>query len=254
MGSVAIKAEFLDFFFFLFVFISFSTAKYSIMNIVPENIVCGPLLRYIETDYEKGVWHGSCLIVINSAIPPTLLLSIDYPLELTIEPKDVELLDVYRYEYFFWRYTLVLPLVDRAQCVSYTVDCIDQMYQFCLPAMDESMRFMFYSCNGFSSAPESVFKGSYEKEVALWQDVLDKHEKNPFHVLLGGGDQLYQDSLISEEFMKPWVHEKDPSKRISMQLSNEMKEGIEQYYFFNYIKHFGYISVNTRCKPDTYRV
>ncbi|CAO3608060.1 unnamed protein product [Cunninghamella echinulata] len=102
------------------------------------------------------------------------------------------------------------------------------------------MRFMFYSCNGFSDIPQEVKNKFGEKEAPLWQDVLDRHEVVPFHVLLGGGDQLYQDRLMKEDFMKPWRDEKDATKRIQMKLSNDMKAGFEHFYFWNYVINFGF--------------
>ncbi|KAI8087711.1 uncharacterized protein B0P05DRAFT_531987 [Gilbertella persicaria] len=198
------------------------------------DVVCGPLLRYIEIDYTKRIWYGSCLLVVNSCQPPTLSISI-----IPCEPIQIDMLDNFCNTYYFWRYKLALPLLNRPQCVSYTSHCLDRTFQFHLPAIQDSMRFMFYSCNGFSNVPETVRERYNEKEAPLWQDVLDKHQQSPFNVLLGGGDQLYQDDLISKDFMKPWVLEKDPTKRISMQLSENMKNALENYYFWNYIKHFG---------------
>jgi len=61
----------------------------------------------------------------------------------------------------------------------------------------------------------------------------------PFHVMLGGGDQLYQDRLIHEGFMKPWVAEKMPSKRLAMKLPQAMRNGFEHFYFWNYVENFG---------------
>jgi hypothetical protein len=98
---------------------------------------------------------------------------------------------------------------------------------------------MFYSCNGFSDIPQEVKNKFGEKTAPLWQDVLDRHKVMPFHVFLGGGDQLYQDRLIKDEFMKPWVAEKDPAKRLAMKLSQEMRDGFESFYFNNYCINFG---------------
>lgn len=30
---------------------------------------------------------------------------------------------------------------------------------------------------------------------ALWNNVLELHEKKPFHVMIGGGDQIYNDGV-----------------------------------------------------------
>lgn len=209
----------------------------------PIQMICGPLLRYMEIDYRNRVWRGSCLIVINSFRPPslTLLLRSDKTnSEQIVHPANVENIDIFRNEYYFWRYELLLPLLEEPQTVSYTSDSFTtKQFQFHLPAIQDSMRFMFYSCSGFSDIPQAVKDKFGEKEAPLWQDVLDRHQVMPFHVMLGGGDQLYQDRLIHGDFMKPWVAEKMPAKRLAMKIPQSMRHGFEHFYFWNYIKNFG---------------
>ena len=51
-------------------------------------------------------------------------------------------------------------------------------------------------CNGFSAGvnPDdfrgSGFDSGYDP---VWIDLLQKHDEAPFHVLVGGGDQIYCD-------------------------------------------------------------
>ncbi|KAL0078565.1 hypothetical protein J3Q64DRAFT_1645692 [Phycomyces blakesleeanus] len=210
----------------------------------PSEVVCGPLLRYIEIDYRRRTWHGSSLVVSNDQRPPKLELKVQEKDSKTVQTIQVqgELLDVFRNKYYFWRFAINVPLTDEGQVATYTLSCLPetQSYNFHLPAYDESMRFMFHSCNGFSDIAQEIKDSFGEKEAPLWQDVLDRHEVMPFHVLLGGGDQLYQDRLIHEEFMKPWVEEKDPVKRVGMTLPDSMREGFEHFYFWNYVKNFGF--------------
>lgn len=52
------------------------------------------------------------------------------------------------------------------------------------------MNVISYSCNGFTLACDaSDFKSS------LWYDVLAKHSQQHYHVMLGGGDQIYSDAI-----------------------------------------------------------
>ncbi|KIO06426.1 hypothetical protein M404DRAFT_999082 [Pisolithus tinctorius Marx 270] len=59
------------------------------------------------------------------------------------------------------------------------------------------MRWATYSCNGFSAGvnPDDFrgpgFRSGYDP---MWVDLLQQHSQKPFHVLVGGGDQLYCDS------------------------------------------------------------
>lgn len=56
-----------------------------------------------------------------------------------------------------------------------------------------------FKCNGFSAGvnPDTFrgpgFKSGYDP---MWVDLLQKHAQEPFHVLVGGGDQLYCDSYV----------------------------------------------------------
>ena len=213
----------------------------------PGEVVCGPLLRYIDIDYTRRVWRGSILVVSTDNHAP--------PIEIHLKDKNSnqvsnvvkppsERLDTYRGKYHFWRYDVRLILTDGPQVATYSTphqNWAAPSFDLHLPSFYESFRFMFYSCNGFSDVPQEVKDKFGEKTAPLWQDVLDRHEVLPFHVLLGGGDQLYQDRLIKEEFMTPWVEEKDPTKRLAMKLSPKMIEGFEEFYFSNYCKNFGFV-------------
>ncbi len=207
-------------------------------------IVCGPLLRYIGINYATREWQGSILIVSSDEEAPPVDIQLAEPVtqqKQWFKPR-AEKLDTYRHKYRFWRYDVRLPMTNHDQIATYSTarnNWASPQFQFHLPSFYNSMRFMFYSCNGFSDVPQEIKNKFGEKEVPLWQDVLDRHTVMPFHVLLGGGDQLYQDRLIKEDFMKPWVEEKNPAKRLAMELSEEMKDGFEHFYFWNYCKNFG---------------
>ncbi|KAI9498669.1 hypothetical protein BDB00DRAFT_799048 [Zychaea mexicana] len=204
-----------------------------------DRVICGPLLRYIGIDYATRTYRASCLLVCTDTQPPPLQIHLrnDQNESHAIQSQG-ELLDVFRSQYHFWRYELRLPLTSSRQIVTYSSDAFSPQ-EFHLPAYNESMRFMFYSCSGFSDIPQETKDKFGEKENPLWADVLDRHNVMPFHVLLGGGDQLYQDRLIKEDFMKPWTDEKHPSKRLAMDLSTEMREGLEKFFFWNYVLNFG---------------
>lgn len=62
--------------------------------------------------------------------------------------------------------------------------------------MDIADTFFFCKCNGFSAGvnPDDFrgpgFDSGYDP---VWIDLLKKHEEQPFHALVGGGDQIYCD-------------------------------------------------------------
>lgn len=57
----------------------------------------------------------------------------------------------------------------------------------------------FTQCNGFSAGvnPDDFrgpgFQTGYDP---VWVDLLAKHAEQPFHLLVGGGDQLYCDGCV----------------------------------------------------------
>ncbi|KAI9256720.1 hypothetical protein BY458DRAFT_519383 [Sporodiniella umbellata] len=207
-------------------------------------VICGPLLRYIGINYTTQEWQGSILVVSTDPEAPPVDIQLVEPAtqaQRGFKPS-AQKLDTFE-KYHFWRYDVRLPMTENDQRATYSTSLqhwASPQFEFHLPSFYRSMRFMFYSCNGFSDIPQEIKDKFGEKEAPLWQDVLDRHQVMPFHVLLGGGDQLYQDRLIKEDFMKPWVEEKMPAKRLAMQLSQEMKDGFEHFFFWNYCKNFGF--------------
>ncbi|KAI8339614.1 hypothetical protein BC941DRAFT_393901 [Chlamydoabsidia padenii] len=220
-------------------------------------LIAGPLLRYIGTNYERNTYLGSCLLVSTHKHAPIVEVTLrpassipghskHHHFRRNLNPRTFKLvgepLDIFNQQYTFWRYAIELPLTNEAQIATYTSDTFTHQssFEFHLPSLQQSMRFMFYSCNGFSDIPQEMKNKFGEKEAPLWQDVLDRHQVMPFHVLLGGGDQLYQDRLLKEDFMKPWRDEKDPKKRVAMTLTQAMRDGFEHFYFWNYVINFGF--------------
>lgn len=194
----------------------------------PSQVVCGPLLRYEKIDYDQRLWRGSCLIVSNDTMPPTIRAIVasadDSTPSFTFDFHGT-CLDSFRNQYQFWRFQLDIPLKEYHQIVTYTASCFDKLdvYTFHLSAIQESMRWAFHSCNGFSDIAQELKDRFGEKTAPMWADLLDRHDAMPFHVLLGGGDQLYQDRMLKEEFMNPWLEEKDPKKRLAMQCLPPMR-------------------------------
>jgi hypothetical protein len=86
----------------------------------------------------------------------------------------------------FWRFDLQVPMQQsEIECeysipgVSFTQGTKTDKQSFFIPAISDSMRIMFYSCNGFSvGTDEDAWSGA-----ALWNDVLRVHQKTPFHVM-----------------------------------------------------------------------
>lgn len=86
----------------------------------------------------------------------------------------------------FWRFNLEVPMQQTEIKCEYTISGLEitqgkktDKQNFFIPAISESMRIMFHSCNGFSvGTDEAAWSGA-----ALWNDVYRVHHKTPFHVM-----------------------------------------------------------------------
>lgn len=72
----------------------------------------------------------------------------------------------------------------------------------------------------------------------LWNDALSKHTEHPYHVMIGGGDQLYCDSLLKEPEMEEWLGITSVIEREKIQCKPHWMEAIERYYFNRYCTWF----------------
>ena len=96
------------------------------------------------------------------------------------------------------------------------------------------MRIMFHSCNGFSvGTDEEAWSGP-----ALWNDVLRVHEAKPFHVMIGGGDQIYNDGVRVTGPLRSWTEIANPKKRRDFEFKEELRAACDDFYFKNYVRWF----------------
>ncbi len=139
----------------------------------------------------------------------------------------------------FWRFSLKVPLNPDAEARwQYTIRNWKMLSdapkgssrEFYVPAANQSMRLMFHSCNGFSVGTDVEFWTG----PVLWKNVLETHAKRPFHVMIGGGDQIYNDSIRVDGPLKPWTAIVSPRKRREYPFDNEMRKACDDYYFENY--------------------
>ncbi|RMZ74852.1 hypothetical protein DV737_g5668, partial [Chaetothyriales sp. CBS 132003] len=208
-------------------------------------VVCGPLINYQGQglDEEGGTvtWRGSVLIVTNPGQKvPQLELE---PEAGSAEKAVVQGLKLYSDpDKTFWRFSLAVPLTDVEARWRYTIP--DARYPssvskepsrvFVVPAATESMRIMFHSCNGFSVGTDEDFWSG----PAVWNDVLRTHQKRPFHVMIGGGDQIYNDSVRVSGPLKPWTAIGNPRKRREFPFDNKMRADCDEFYYKNYVRWY----------------
>lgn len=140
----------------------------------------------------------------------------------------------------FWRFPIRIQLGYNELCIKYSINGGMQL-SFHVPTIQQNMRWATYSCNGFSAGvnPDDFrgpgFRSGYDP---MWVDLLQQHSQQPFHVLVGGGDQLYCDSLTREPEMQDWVHSQNTAAKLSCPLTPEITECIDRFLFNHYCASF----------------
>ncbi|KAI0384150.1 hypothetical protein F5Y04DRAFT_236944 [Hypomontagnella monticulosa] len=135
----------------------------------------------------------------------------------------------------FWRFNIEVELQDQQQRIAYRINH-GPATGFWVPARGQSMNIMFHSCNGFSL---SVNPDDLSGPDPMWRDVLNNHQTRPFHVMLGGGDQVYNDAIMKDtRHFQAWLHIKNPLHKNNAPFTAEMQDEIEQFYLDRYMMWF----------------
>lgn len=137
--------------------------------------------------------------------------------------------------YTFWRFNIEVELHDRQQRIAYRINRGPSI-GFWVPARGQSMNIMFHSCNGFSL---SVTPDNFSGPDPMWRDVLNTHQTQPFHVMIGGGDQIYNDKVMSEsDIFHEWLNIKNPLHKNNAPFTAEMQNELENFYLERYCMWF----------------
>ncbi|SCU86608.1 LANO_0C08592g1_1 [Lachancea nothofagi CBS 11611] len=210
---------------------------------VPDaGILCGPTLRLIGVDYEHNLYRGSMLLVCRKIDAPSV--------SFVAGPSNGELASGnMNHGHFnktmfyvedgieFYRYTIQFPMEDYEQLIKYTINGEDKPhYRFYIPSQTTNFNTISHSCNGFSlSVDTTKFHGS------MWFDILNKHAKTHYHVMLGGGDQIYSDGVnIFCKGFQDWLKEKNPATKYRSHLTSELRTELDQFYLKEYLEWYGY--------------
>jgi hypothetical protein len=206
------------------------------------DVICGPLINYGHISNEltaDPIWHGSVLIVANPDVPqPSLRLgylgSVDNSAHGSIPDRNFSGEKLYQDTgKSFWRFKIQLPIQDHESNWQYSL--IERSNTgpktFTVPSKTQSTRILFHSCNGFSiGTDEEAYNGP-----VLWKDVLRYHAQKPFHVMLGGGDQIYNDNVRVTGPLKEWTDIVSRRKRREYIFDEELRQKSDDHYYNNYI-------------------
>lgn len=229
-------------------------------------VVCGPLLNYRHmksNNQSPPLWNGSVLVVTKPGQGCPVLqlqplgsvsqhnegnhLNGDAVSKLTQTIEGVNLFsDPLK---TFWRFSISIALESYEAAWEYTLPGFSfhgkPGWTFVVPSSQDSMRIMFHSCNGFSVGTDL----DHWQGPLLWHDVLRLHQQRPFHVMIGGGDQIYNDSVRVDGPLRAWTDITNPQKRRAHLFPNKMRDECDKYYYDNYVAWYStepFASANSR--------
>lgn len=227
-----------------------------------KDVIVGPLLNYRRMEGDR--WFGSVLVVVKGGgkkqpYKPTLHLGpaarnsdgsgaqrfdSEHGQELEAnrgEKVEVEAICLYSDpRNTFWRFDIGVDVQDQETKWEYSLPGLRHAskakprstWNFYVPAKTEAFRIMFHSCNGFSvGTDEEAYSGP-----ALWNDVNRRHAETPFHVMIGGGDQIYNDSIRVSGPLREWTDISNPRKRREYPFPEKLRQECDDFYLQNYIK------------------
>lgn len=203
---------------------------------------CGPILRLCGVlEQGSNLYRASIMLLVEGDIPHVSfnvgpaenrgsdprIASGEFPSTVYHEIAQLK----------FVRYDVHLELTEEAQRVRYEVNGeAKPHFQFFLPAATDSMNVVSYSCNGFSLGTDTS-----EYKLSLWLDVLRKHAQQKYHVMLGGGDQIYCDLIkMHVKLLQPWLEMKSSHEKRNVSVTPEMEAEFEKYYLTAYTQWFGH--------------
>ncbi|UKZ48827.1 hypothetical protein TrVGV298_003061 [Trichoderma virens] len=119
----------------------------------------------------------------------------------------------------FWRFNVEVELREQQQRIAYRINRGPAM-AFWVPARGQTMNMMFYTCNGFSL---TVNSNEMSGPDPMWRDVLNSHQTQPFHVMIGGGRSDLQ---------------RLRSKKLNAAFTPELQAELESFYLERYCMWF----------------
>ncbi|EHK25350.1 uncharacterized protein TRIVIDRAFT_144556 [Trichoderma virens Gv29-8] len=135
----------------------------------------------------------------------------------------------------FWRFNVEVELREQQQRIAYRINRGPAM-AFWVPARGQTMNMMFYTCNGFSL---TVNSNEMSGPDPMWRDVLNSHQTQPFHVMIGGGDQIYNDCVAYDSpLFDEWLQINVAEKKLNAAFTPELQAELESFYLERYCMWF----------------
>lgn len=107
-----------------------------------------------------------------------------------------------------------IPILDTEQSISYFVNY--RKYDFIVPSKNDPINILYTSCND-----------KYQKNV--WDNIQLQHDSKPYHLAIGGGDQIYMDAVWKLPCLAKWM-EMFTNKKLSAKVTDSMAIEITAFY------------------------
>ncbi|KAI1938640.1 hypothetical protein LOZ66_003443 [Ophidiomyces ophidiicola] len=135
----------------------------------------------------------------------------------------------------FWRFNLEIELGKKQEHIAYRINQ-GSAQGFWVPAKGQAMNIMFYSGNCFSA---TVDTDKFSGPDPLWRDALNVHQTRPFHVMIGGGSQIYNDAVaFKTTHFQAWLDIKSKYEKFQHAFNLDIKAELEDFYLENYLQWF----------------
>ncbi|MFT3709221.1 MAG: alkaline phosphatase D family protein [Archangium sp.] len=148
-------------------------------------------------------------------------------------------------------WTVTLPRAEKEQTLSYTIKGLDEpltVKGVRVPKLGELPRFAFFSCNGVS---DEKLWNQLDEPYACWSDLYERHEEDGLHLLVGGGDQLYCDSLFEtnehlREVFKHWSKADKRTQPVPAGFADEIAKQYVDLYVSRWSQEGGIVDALAR--------
>jgi hypothetical protein len=201
------------------------------MTEIAMALALGPILKFCGVD--NDVWTVSALLVCRSdAAAPTVLVY-DGDKWTPIAALSLGARRRKQTDYTIWSYRLAIAQNAAEQEIRYTVGPAE--YSYMVPPAAGAPTCAYTSCNGFSDA--KLMRQVQDKN-ALWKTMRARHRERPYHLLLMGGDQIYNDSMWQElRGLETWAglpgHERNAAP-----FPDELRAEVDGFFFENYLERW----------------
>lgn len=220
------------------------SAGIDVYKVTPTNgVYFGPYLRYVNMDLEKGVWHGSILLVTDGSQPPTIHLHLS--VDLSPNPRQLIPQNIYQHQrWSFYKYDMDLQMSEQGTerwtyAVTSHLGCT--RYEFVVAGRYETgWRMIAHSGNDFAPSTNQNERAKLGGVGFMWKDILQKNvDCGGFHVQLGLGAQIYGDRLWKEvPLLRQWLAMQGRENRKNAPWTARHQEEVSHAYFHYYTSHF----------------